>query len=105
MNLNGASNFSTSTNSSGVFTLSNVLVGNYTLAPGKEDDIDGITAYDASLVIRHVAGLSILTGYSAVAADVDNSGSIGTLDSSYILQKAVGLIGVPFPGIRFGVEI
>jgi len=75
-----------------------VLVGSYTLVPGKEDGVNGISAYDASLVLQHIAGLNILSGYSASAADVNNSGTIGSMDASYILQKAVGLINVPFPG-------
>ncbi len=98
LNLNGEDNYSSSTDSSGVFTISNILVGSYSLVPGKEDGASGITAYDASLVLQHVAGLSSLSGYPAAAADVNGSGSIGTMDASYILQKAVGLIEVPFPG-------
>jgi len=66
--------------------------------PGKVDGVNGISAYDASLVLQHIAGLNILSGYSASAADVNNSGTIGSMDASYILQKAVGLINVPFPG-------
>jgi PKD repeat protein len=98
INLNGANSYSSSTNSTGVYTISNVLAGNYTLVPGKQDNANGISAYDASLVLQHIAGLSILTGYPANAADVNNSGSIGSMDASNILQKAVGLIDVPFPG-------
>ncbi len=94
----GDHNYSASTNATGVFTISNILVGSYSLVPEKEDDANGITAYDAALVLQHVAGLSSLIGYPAIAADVNNSGSIGTMDASYILQKAVGLISLPFPG-------
>ena len=34
----------------------------------------------------------------AIAADVTKSGEITAMDASYILQKAVDLIPVPFPG-------
>ena len=98
LNLNGEDNYSSSSDVSGLFTISNILAGSYSLVPGKADDAAGITAFDASLVLQHVAGLSNLAGYPAAAADVNDSGSVGTMDASYILQKAVGLIELPFPG-------
>ena len=98
LSLSGTAPHSTSSNSNGEFLISDILVGDYSLVPEKDDDVSAITAYDASLVLRHVAGLNTLSGPAAIAADVDESGSIGTMDSSYILQKAVGLIDVPFPG-------
>ena len=54
--------------------------------------------YDAALVLQHDAGLITLTGNALTAADVDKSGSANALDAFYILQKAVGLITLPFPG-------
>ena len=99
LSFDGVNNYSTITSPTGLFTITNILAGDYTLTPEKTDEANGITAYDASLVLQHVAGLSNLTGYLAVAADVDESGSVGTMDASNILQKAVGLIGVPFPGV------
>lgn len=98
LTLSGTAPHSTSSNSNGEYLISDILVGDYSLVPEKDDEVVGITAYDASLVLQHVAGLNTLSGAAAIAADADESGSIGTMDSSYILQKAVGLIDVPFPG-------
>jgi len=97
-NLSGDHTDSAASNSSGLFTIPDILAGSYTLVPEKNDDVNGITAYDASLVLQHVAGLNTLTGYPAIAADIDLSSAVGTMDASYILQKAVGLIDTPFPG-------
>ena len=82
----------------GAFTVAGAEAGNYTLTPSKSEDADGISAYDASLVLQHDARLSPLTGRAATAADVDLSGQITALDGFYILQKAVDLIPLPFPG-------
>jgi hypothetical protein len=84
--------------SDGAFTVAGVDGGNYTLTPAKSDDANGISAYDASLVLQHDAGLITLSGNAAIAADVNNSGKITSLDAFYILQKAVDLITLPFQG-------
>jgi subtilisin family serine protease len=82
----------------GAYAISGVAAGAYTLVPGKADETNGITAYDASLVLQHSAGAITLTGAAAVVADVNRSGSITSMDAFYILQKAVDLITLPFPG-------
>ncbi|MGA9351773.1 MAG: M28 family peptidase [Anaerolineae bacterium] len=82
----------------GSYTVSGVAAGDYTLTPSKSDGVDGISAYDASLSLQHDAGLITLSGYAATAGDVDKSGAITSMDASYILQKAVDLIALPFPG-------
>ena len=82
----------------GSYTVSGVVAGDYTLTPSKSDGVDGISAYDASLALQHDASLIILSGYAATAGDVDKSGDITSADASYILQKVVDLIPLPFPG-------
>ena len=82
----------------GTFTVSNLPVDDYILTASKSDGADGISAYDASLVLQHAVQLSTLTGHAAVAGDVNKSGAINAMDATYILQKAVGLISLPFPG-------
>ncbi|MCW5552445.1 MAG: S8 family serine peptidase [Verrucomicrobiae bacterium] len=84
--------------SSGAFTVAGAAAGDYTLTPTKSDDAEGISAYDASLVLQHDAGLTTLSGRAATAADVNKSGTITAFDAFYILQKAVDLIPLPFPG-------
>jgi PKD repeat protein len=93
----GASTHTDSTDGSGAFNLTGITGGAYTLTPSKENDLHGITAYDAALVLRHSAGLAPLEGHAALSADVNNNGEIGALDASLILQKSVSLI-TSFPG-------
>ena len=68
------------------------------LTPSKLEEANGISAYDASLALQHDAGLIVLSGHAATAADVNRSGAITSMDAFHILQKSVDLIGLPFPG-------
>ena len=83
---------------SGAYTVSGAPADDYTLTPSKSDDVNDIGAYDASLALQHDAGLITLSGHAATAADVNKSGAITSMDAFYILQKAVDLITLPFPG-------
>jgi len=62
-------------------------------------DVDGnglIQAADASVVLKHVVGIALITDPSALyAADATNNGTISALDAAYILQAAAGLITLP----------
>jgi hypothetical protein len=98
LTLDGDRLYAAQTSASGTYTVTGVMAGNYTLTPSKSDGVNGITAYDASLVLQHSAGLTNLTGYAATAADVDKSGAITSMDAFYILQKAADLITLPFAG-------
>jgi hypothetical protein len=82
----------------GGFNIQDVTVGSYRLSPTKEDEAAGISSYDASLVLQSDAGLISLSGNYLTAADVNRNGIVSAMDASYILQKAVDLIPLPFPG-------
>ncbi len=82
----------------GTYEVTGIENGNYTVTASKDDDYDSISAYDASLALQHAAGKNILGSYAAVAADVNKSGAVDSMDASYILQRAVGLTGLPFTG-------
>lgn len=90
--------YSGTSNDTGVYSMTGIPTGNYTLTPSKSDDVEGISAYDAALVLQHDAGVALLSGNAAVAADVNKSGAVTSMDAFYILQKAVDLIDVPFTG-------
>jgi cytoskeletal protein CcmA (bactofilin family) len=49
-----------------------------------------VSAYDASLVLQHVAGIITMTGDSLTLADATQNGTVSALDASYILQKVAG---------------
>ncbi|MCF7802716.1 MAG: T9SS type A sorting domain-containing protein [Candidatus Marinimicrobia bacterium] len=58
-------------------------------------DVDGngrIQAYDASLILQHVAGMITLTAGDSIAADVTLDGSLSAFDASILLQYGVGLV-------------
>ncbi len=71
-----------------------------------------VQAYDASLVLQHVATLIILNPTQQVVADVSGNGSILAYDASLILQYVVGLINYfpatllnPLPAFVSDVEL
>ncbi|MGI6740844.1 MAG: S8 family serine peptidase [Brevefilum sp.] len=83
----------------GEYTIQGAAIDAYTLRPSKENGDNGaISAYDASFALQHDVGLISLSGYAAMAADVNNNGHINSMDAHYILQKAADLISLPFPG-------
>jgi len=88
------------TDASGAFAVVEPSGSNLHLHPSKSGDADAISAYDASLVLQHSAGIITLADHAAVAADVDENGTINAMDAFYILQKTVDLISLPFPGSR-----
>jgi len=94
----GAGDFSTSSEIDGSYVLSNLPTGSYILKASKVNDVNEITAYDASLVLQSASGLMTLSQNQQIAADVNRNGSVTSMDASYILEKSVELIDVPFPG-------
>ncbi len=57
-----------------------------------------ISAFDASLILQYLVGLTDLTGSQRQAADVMGTGTVTAMDASYILQFVVGNIS-GFPGM------
>jgi|GEM_PF-1373133 len=96
--LSGDTSAATSTDAGGNYTLTNLAPGTYTVTPTRTDGVNGITSFDASLVLQHAVGTTPLSGHAAIAADVNKSGSINSMDAAYIMQYSVGLITLPFPG-------
>lgn len=77
------------TDSSGNYVLGGLIAnGSYTVTPYKSGNINGITPFDATLVLRHVAagGVGVLTGNQQRAADTNSSGSITPFDATQILR-------------------
>jgi alpha-tubulin suppressor-like RCC1 family protein len=98
MLLKGNKSYNSTNTEDGNYTINGVEEGSYVLTPSKADEAEGISAYDASLILQKAADLISLSGAQAVAADVDGSGSIDAMDASYVLQRAAGLINLPFQG-------
>jgi hypothetical protein len=79
------------TDASGFYQLNNLTPGTtYTVTPTKSGEVNGITPFDATLVLRHVAangqGANALNSNQQAAADTNNSGDITPFDATLILR-------------------
>lgn len=75
--------FATTTGVNGAFVIDNLPYGeNLTLVPSKKDDLmNGVSTMDMIIMSKHILGLeTIASPYALIAADVDGSGGISTLD-------------------------
>jgi subtilisin family serine protease len=97
LSISGTETKSTTTAGDGSYLLSDLLSGNYVLTLEKSGEVNGITAYDASLVLQSAAGLLALSEGEQIAADVNRNGQVTAMDAAYILEHAVGLLESPFP--------
>ena len=84
-----------STSTENGYTLSELVGGNYTIRASKKNDINktnGVSVADALLIQSHILGKSILNSpYKLIAADVDGSGSVTTLDILYLKRFILGM--------------
>ena len=86
------------TDNSGKYTVAKLLPGSYTLTPEKTDEQLGITAYDASLILKYGVGTATLNANQLIAGDVNGSGEVNAADAAAILQMAVGKTNGAFAG-------
>jgi len=68
---------------------------NIVLPCGDPSNSGAATAHDASLVLRHIAGLITLTQCQLSAADVNRDGNVDNRDPQQIMRFVVGLIPEP----------
>jgi len=71
------------TTSNGNFSFDNLPQGfNYTVAPEKNTShLNGVTTLDMVLITKHILGIELLNSpYKLIAADVNKSGTITTMD-------------------------
>ena len=91
--LTGSAAGSMTTGPSGTYTFAtNVTTGSFTLTPAKNiNKLNGLTAADATAIQQHVANAVLLTNpYKIVAADVNHSNTVTSLDASLINQALLG---------------
>lgn len=91
--LAGSANGSDVTDANGDFYINTALSsGSFTLTPAKTTSkLNGVTAADATAIQQHAANSVLITDlYKQVAADVNKSNSINTLDASIITQSLLG---------------
>ncbi|WP_114778746.1 cohesin domain-containing protein [Botryobacter ruber] len=91
------------TSESGVFSFKLTGSSSYSLAPVKRNEVNvtnGITTLDILQIQRHILGLVPLNSpYKIIAADVNNSGSVTTMDIAYI-RSLILYNSTSFPGNR-----
>ncbi|HEU4328617.1 MAG TPA: hypothetical protein VFS21_36100 [Roseiflexaceae bacterium] len=85
------------TGTDGSRVLARLPSGSYTLELSKQDGVDRITPFDASLILQHVMGLRTLTGPAFVAGDTTGDGQITAFDATLLLQYTTGSLALPFP--------
>ena len=90
--LTGDESLTTTSNSSGFYSLTVTSGSNFTVTPTKNlNKLNGLTVADATAVQQHVANLALITNpYRQVAADVNKSNTITSLDASIINQVLLG---------------
>ncbi len=90
---NGGSTIATTTtNASGYYEFTGVADGDYTVSPGITLTWKEATAMDVTLYKKHILGESALTGLKLTSGDVDNSGTLNTIDLTTDLRRIVTII-------------
>ncbi len=88
--LTGSDPLNTTSAGNGAWSLPQVYEGSHTLTPSKTDQVNGITAYDAALALRHSAGTALLTEPALSVADVTGNGTVGATDAAEMLAMSIG---------------
>jgi hypothetical protein len=89
---NGQQTCQTRTDSNGFFEFVNMQGGNYTLSFSKNNDLNGITGLDATLMAKYVVKSSDPDCYTMLAADLFRDGYISGVNAAFTAQYSVGLI-------------
>jgi len=94
----GITNYEGTSDEFGNYIIQEIISDDYILNAYKDDDINGISAYDATLILRAAVGLEVLNTYNNIAADVNSDGVVNSMDASQVLQYVAGLRQLPFEG-------
>ncbi|WP_461496327.1 hypothetical protein, partial [Pyruvatibacter sp.] len=92
--LSGADQRAYMTNATGSYVFDDLSEGaDYTVIPSKDDfHSNGLTTFDVIIMQRHAIGASILTDpYQLIAADINKSGTITTLDLIQLRKLILGV--------------
>jgi hypothetical protein len=89
MSSSGSSTATVNTNLSGFYQLSNLPSGgNYTITPSKTGNVNGVTDFDATLILRCVAAGAncTLSPNQRITANSDGDASVTAFDATQILR-------------------
>ena len=87
----GVSTVSTATGPNGIYLLENLTSnGSYKITLSKTGNVNGISPFDATMILRHVAangqGPNALNANQIIAADTNGDGGISPFDATLILR-------------------
>jgi hypothetical protein len=105
--------YTAETDSDGAYLFSDILPGDYTLSPEKNEapNPENLSAEDAYEIAAAVVGITPLTDIQHKAADVNGNNRVTGLDASNLARFAAGLISEmsdtdkPAPGWQFEPEL
>ncbi|WP_367390391.1 hypothetical protein [Lewinella sp. LCG006] len=82
VSVNGGAVMSMTTNTDGTYSFDLELGGDYSITPYlNANPLNGVSTFDLVLMSKHVLGVQVLDSpYKRIAADINRSGSITTLD-------------------------
>ena len=81
----------TTTDNEGNYSFPVNLTGTYHLTLSPPIAWNGVNSIDALNVIRHFAGVELLSGLALKAADVNNSNYVNSSDALLVLKRFIGL--------------
>jgi len=82
----------TQTDADGVYTFHDVIPGNYALRCTSSAPWGGVNAVDALMILKHFAGINLLSPFRIVAADADASNFLNSVDALTVSKRFVGFI-------------
>ncbi|WP_353497656.1 S8 family serine peptidase [Vibrio sp. CB1-14] len=80
---------------SGLYSVGPVTDLGHNIKAMKSDQLGGITAYDAALMLAHISGESTLSGFALQAADLNGDNIVTAMEASTVLTYAAGLSSLP----------
>ncbi|MBK8466779.1 MAG: VCBS repeat-containing protein [Chloracidobacterium sp.] len=100
LNASGSPPVSTVTNSNGLYSLSGLGLGSYTITLSKDGGVNGsITSFDAAKITQYVAGTNTLNTTQLLVSDVSGNSGISSLDAAMLAKFAAG---PPYTGQGIG---
>ncbi len=92
--LSGQAQQTNLTNSNGQFSFNNLTLGyDYSVTPHLDKDyLNGVSTFDLVLITKHILGVQPLnTAYKLIAADINNSKTVTTLDLIQLRKLILGI--------------